>query len=403
MQSICPIILYKTPYGKTGLFKTIVEYQDLEDYPYELKTEFITKELTVVNNRNLSLKINPVLCEAFINKNFKSPYLNTAKYVTIQNGIINLFYDEAQGDFNKVKKANFNTLKTWSLNVIKGIIYLHLHRIIHGDIKASNILIFDGLAKLSDFGSSALLIGEGKQIFNTKMYTPTHRAPEVWNNNEWDLSADIWALGCTLFELFYGYSLFQPKNSNDEYIQQMKTWCEGDKKTYFELPSTWNLQCNNEINIIILKCLNPISSERPTIFEIINMFNLKSAPSSPTCNYRCLEDCPIVTHRIYNRNNFSHNHLCEEIYRKLQIYESDDEIRMLVMSMFQMYYGKIENNNMFLKTLLLIVNLLVHRYTPQFITITRQEIDMLLSYSSDVEFNYINWELFYIKRENFSF
>ena len=403
MQSIYPLILYKIPYGKTGLFKTIVEFPETEEYQNEARTEFIVKELNVTNNKSVSIRIDPVLCEAFINRNFRSQYLNTAKYVTVQNSVINLFYEEAQGDFNRIGKANFNTVKTWTIGILKGITYLHLHRIIHGDIKASNILIFDNVAKLSDFGSSALLIGDGKQTFNNKMYTPTHRAPEVWNSNEWDLSADIWSLGCTLFELFYGYSLFQVRDTDEEYKTQLKSWCDGDKLTYFDFSSMWKSHCNAEINNIILRCLNPIASERPTIFEILNSLDESKLSSSPPCNYGYLEDCPIVTHRIYNRDNFIHNPVYEDIYRKLQLYESDDEIRMLVMSMYQNHYNLFDNSNLFIKTLLIVVNLLVHRSIPPFLSITRQELEMLLTYSSLINFNYIDWDRFYVKREVFTY
>ena len=275
MQNVDPVIVYKTPFGKTGLFKSIVNYPevDMEEYPYTLKYEYITKELKIINSSSIGIRLNPVLCEAFIHKNFKSPYLNIAEHVTIQNGVIILFFNEAKCDLNMLKRRNFNNIRLWSLFLIKGIVHLHLHRIIHGDIKSTNILLYDSIAKLSDFGSSALIIGNGNQLFHSKMYTPTHRAPEVWYNDEWGLSADIWALGCTLFEMYYEFSLFQIKKTDNEYINQIEAWCDSsiNKSMIFEFPATWNLPQNQQINEIILKCLNPIASERPTIFEIVKL------------------------------------------------------------------------------------------------------------------------------------
>ena len=214
MQSLEPTIVQQKPYKKTGLYKSIVEYQNVDssNYPYPLKKEFITKQLELISNSNINFEINPILCEAFINKNFKSPYLNTAEFVTIQNGKIILFFNEASGDFHRIKNINYSTVKKWIKSIVKGIVHLHLHRILHGDIKASNVLIFDSIAKISDFGCSSLIVEEGNQRFTNKLYTPTHRAPEIWKTNQCDLSADIWALGCTIFEMVYSAPLFEVKN-----------------------------------------------------------------------------------------------------------------------------------------------------------------------------------------------
>ena len=311
MHSTDPTIVHEEKFGKTGLYKSIVEYHGIDRtlHPYPLKTQFITKKLKVTSNSQISLAINPVLCETFINKHVKSPYLNLAEHVTIQNGVIILFFDQALGDFHRMRKHNFNTTKTWVKSVIKGLTHLHLHRLLHGDIKPANILIFDGIAKLSDFGSSSLIIGDGYQRFHSKLYTPTHRAPEVWLCNQWDLSADIWALGCTIYEMFYGEPLFQVKGSNEEYLNQLETWCSSTTTNIcnFELSKEWNNPIYTEINRLILTMLNPIQSERPTIFEIVRdpffqdeIQQLSSSPPSSQCNYGALKECPIIAQRVYN-------------------------------------------------------------------------------------------------------
>ena len=40
-----------------------------------------------------------------------------------------------------------------------------------------------------------------------KIYTVTYRAPEI-ENKKVSLKSDVWALGCTFFEIYYGYSYF---------------------------------------------------------------------------------------------------------------------------------------------------------------------------------------------------
>lgn len=413
MYSIEPTIVHEVKFGKTGLYKSTVEYSDLGDvsYPYPLKTEFITKKLKLTKNSQITLGINPVLCETFINKNVKSPYLNLAEFVTIQQGVIILFFNQALGDFNRVKKHNFATTKSWVKSVVKGLTHLHLHRILHGDIKPANILIFDGIAKLSDFGSSALIIGNGYQKFSSKLYTPTHRAPEVWMSDQWELSADMWALGCTIYEMFYGEPLFQVKGSNEEYLNQMETWCSLSSGTMCDFPISkeWNNPIYSEVNKLILKLLNPRQSERPTIFEVVKdpffqdenqVMHLSSSPSS-NCNYGSLSECPIVAQRVYGNRKFSPKSDEEKIYNRLKMIENDNEIRMLVMCLYETHKNKIEYSPDLLKTLIIIAHLLTHRDKPSEFTISRDDINNILNYSNVINFNYVNWLKFYGVREHF--
>lgn len=413
MQIIEPTIVYQTPYGKSGLYKVIVEYHNInkENYPYPLKTEFITKQLKFVNNSNAYIKLNPILCEAFINKNFKSPYLNVAEYVTIQNGVIVLFFNEASGDFHGVKRNNYQTVKGWLKSLVRAIVHLHLHRIMHGDIKAANLLIFDSIAKLSDFGSSAVILGDGNQKFINKSFTPTHRAPEVWKSNQWGLSADIWALGCTVYEMIYGVPLFQVKTTDDDYIRQINAWCD-PKMNYgenIEFHKDWNNPLYADINMLILKMLNPDPFNRPTIFDIVKESFFQSEiitrAGSPIngCSYNELSICPIIAQRVYTRRSFNDNHELNKIYNIINQYESDKEIKMLVICMYESFNDSNVPLRELLKSLVIIVHLLVHRGVPPIFTLTRNDISNILIYSAKIKFNYVNWDKFYGIYEKFQY
>ena len=428
MQTPEPVIVYKEKYGKTGLFKSIVEYPDLntDNYPYQLKRQFITKELKILNNTHIGIKLNPVFCEAFINKSFKSPYLNTAEYVTVQNGTIVLFFNEAVSDFHRSGRNNFSRIKQWIKSVVKGIVQLHLGRILHGDISASNILIFNSMAKLSDFGSSALILDNNYQHFTSKLYKPTHRAPEVWRSSQWNLSADMWALGCTIYEMIYGMLLFQVKNTNEEYINQINSWCDPNNiSENFEISSEWNNPIYEKANKLILKLLRVNPSERPTIFDVLkdpffeddSYVSLSSSPESISllrdsdlsnikddvkqCNYELLKDCPIIARRVYDKNNFNNDQRVVNMYKKLQIYESDREIKLLVICMYHELINMNLKINFEITTLLLIVHLLVHRDTPRLLTITRETINEIINISLAVDFKYIPWNKFYGIYERF--
>lgn len=408
MSKLSPVVVNRTPFGKTGLFRSFVEYPevDLDYYPYPLQRNFITKELQLQDTNSYNIKLNPILTEVFINKTFKSPYLNTAKYVTVQNSTIILFFDEAKSDLQNVKRINHDIMKNWLTSIVKGVIHLHLRRILHGDIKASNILVFDGMVKITDFGSSALIIGKGKQKFRTKLYTPTHRPPELWFSqlfDECDLSADIWALGCTFYELIYGEPLFKAMSSNEEYIRQMKIWC--DKPSTFsqslQISPEWNNPQNIAINKLILKMLNPEPSERPTIFDIIKDEYFLSSPltmnddSNKNCLYGSLNECTIVSQRLYNKSSFEDNGQLLQIYRNLKLREEDREIRMLVLCMCESFEKEHRNNPQLIYSLHIIAHILTHRGVPYLLTSTKQTILDILKYSDYINFNYVNWDRFY--------
>ena len=60
--------------------------------------------------------------------------------------------------------------------------------------------------KLTDFGSSFTFDNKPTDEIQTRYY----RAPEIILNNEYNHKIDVWALGCTIFELLTGKMLFDP-------------------------------------------------------------------------------------------------------------------------------------------------------------------------------------------------
>ncbi|KAI0543428.1 hypothetical protein F4679DRAFT_568854 [Xylaria curta] len=85
---------------------------------------------------------------------------------------------------------------------------IHDEKIVHGDLKPDNILVFKSehtiSLKIADFGHSVCDRTTGRLATDATAYSlnPSYSAPELWNRSATDLRLyDVWALGCILLEV----------------------------------------------------------------------------------------------------------------------------------------------------------------------------------------------------------
>merc|ERR1719333_1620293 len=101
----------------------------------------------------------------------------------------------------KMQKLSEPKIKRWVTQILLGLKYLHDKHILHRDLKSQNIFLSaSGRVKLGDFGISKVL--EATDCFaRTSIGTPYYLAPEICQQRPYSWSADIWAIGCILYEL----------------------------------------------------------------------------------------------------------------------------------------------------------------------------------------------------------
>jgi TolB-like protein/tRNA A-37 threonylcarbamoyl transferase component Bud32/Tfp pilus assembly protein PilF len=96
--------------------------------------------------------------------------------------------------------------------VAETLAYAHDRGVIHRDIKPSNILFEAGHAVIADFGV-ARAVGaagqEGMTATGLAVGTPAYMSPEQASGGEVDGRADVYALGCVVWEMLTGEPPFQ--------------------------------------------------------------------------------------------------------------------------------------------------------------------------------------------------
>lgn len=164
------------------------------------------------------------LAELAVLCSFRHPNILSCVFTPIIDGnSVRMVTPLALGDLSRsdvLAEKNIKQLVKWTSQICQAVAALHAHNIIHGDIKPANILRYaNDHVKLCDFSMSVQIPTPGTTYKHTVM-TITHRSIEVFmattfpDEFSWGMPVDIWALGCTLYEIGYGVLLFPFQKSN---------------------------------------------------------------------------------------------------------------------------------------------------------------------------------------------
>jgi serine/threonine-protein kinase len=157
-------------------------------------------------------------------------------------------------------KLDIKTSLRYFHQILSALEFAHKHKVIHRDIRPSNILIDEeNNVKITDFGTSTLL--QDKQYATTRIGSPPYMAPEQFEGKA-VFASDIYSAGCLFYEMVTGFPPIVMANPMEIY----KTAKAGNITPLIKK----NPSVSSELNWILMKALSPdLSTRYKNVTELI--------------------------------------------------------------------------------------------------------------------------------------
>ncbi|XP_040382140.1 cysteine-rich receptor-like protein kinase 6 isoform X2 [Oryza brachyantha] len=185
--------------------------------------------------------------------------------------------------FDTEKGATLNWDKRFRIidGIAQGLLYLHKHsrlRVIHRDLKASNILLDREMnPKISDFGMARIFCSNVTEA-NTTRVVGTHGyiAPEYASEGLFSIKSDVFSFGVLLLEIisgkrtagFYQYGKFFNLTGYAYQLWQDGQWHElVDPALGEDFPAAEVMKCVQ----VALLCVQDSADDRPNMSDVIAM------------------------------------------------------------------------------------------------------------------------------------
>ncbi|CAI0410782.1 unnamed protein product [Linum tenue] len=180
-----------------------------------------------------------IMDKKFITKENKTAYVKLERIVLDQldhPGVVRLYFtfqdtfslymalESCEGgelfdQITRKRRLSEEEARFYAAEVVDALEYIHNMGLIHRDIKPENLLLTaDGHIKIADFGSvkpmqesriTVLPNASSDDKACTFVGTAAYVPPEVLNSSPATFGNDLWALGCTLYQMLSGTSPFK--------------------------------------------------------------------------------------------------------------------------------------------------------------------------------------------------
>lgn len=175
-------------------------------------------------------------------------------------------------------------IKFYWRGMLQAVHSIHEHGIVHADLKPVNFILVKNEIKLIDFGIASAVDPDGTSVIRDyQIGTINYMAPEALRNRANDASfynnsgvenqqrkttiikynskADIWSLGCILYNLVYGRPPFDKYKDIVSKVQAIT-----NPSTIIDFPAI----SNDKLLNCMKACLRHNPLERPTAQQLIN-------------------------------------------------------------------------------------------------------------------------------------
>ena len=243
-----------------GSYSEVYKIKSLKDNKY------YCLKIINITEKNFSKNNNEILILKKLNN-----HPNIIKYINnykTSNNLYIIFEFCEYSDFNHLIKNNIkekiyineDIIWEFSYQCLKGLEYLHNNNIIHRDIKLLNIFLTkDKVIKIGDLGMAKIITNKVINLYS-RVGTPLYLPPELIKKENYDFKADIWSLGCSIYQLA---SLKPPF-----FDENLVILC---KKIINEVPKRLPNVFSNDLNNFVFKLINKDKFNRPSAEEAIKL------------------------------------------------------------------------------------------------------------------------------------
>ncbi|KAK8604964.1 hypothetical protein V6N13_082426 [Hibiscus sabdariffa] len=266
----------------SGSYGKVVLYQNSVDGKHYAIKAFHKSHLLKLRVAPSETAMNDVLCEVLIMKMLEHPNIVNL-FEVIDDPTTDQFYmvlEYVQGKCvcegsDPPGAIGEDTARKYLRDIVSGLMYLHAHNIVHGDIKPDNLLITStGTVKIGDFSVSQVFEDDNDELRRSPG-TPVFTAPECCIGSTYHgKAADTWAVGVTLYFMVMGKYPFLGETLQDTYDKIVNN--------PLDLPNDMNPELRNLLQGLL--CKDP---KRRMTLDAVAKHSWVTAKEGPTPEYLC--------------------------------------------------------------------------------------------------------------------